>query len=422
MYGDVAFKPAFPSWKVEAIQSMDMIAIYADKERGRYPIWQSLDHIKLFPGSGLISVTVTEVMEVLRAIYPNTAIPDPVAFHFKRWNADPLFRGSYSNWPLSFLLGHSDLRATYRFRAPSVINLADCVMASLAASMMPHLPDVSSSIGYCRAPTIRQIENISSNLSPLSSAHSSPTNMDFTKLTCPSGALDTRNNTSSARIVKKTTGKGDAADSDIGSADGTGCLVILVGATGPLEPAPIKSAGQYHNFRGPSGDDYCTPASNLKHTDSSDISSIAITPVAQTTCADGLTATPHIQVTQQETRSNSPSQSFLEADATQPFGSSDIVEEGYDYLPDSFFQSLFVARRPERDKAKRLPPQKVSSQTQTLSQSSQNQPAVTSTSATAPIPGTSTTTSSVETAQSRPIPFWARVVLFLCCVVPAPIS
>ncbi|KAG2091616.1 hypothetical protein BD769DRAFT_1616260 [Suillus cothurnatus] len=148
-YGDIAFKPALPSWKVEAIQSMVMatytkiflqfeekfwfdteMAVYADKERGRYPIWQSLDHVKFFPGSGLVFVTVTgdfslriesmqdsdvqeEVMEVLRAMYPNTAVPDPVAFHFKRWNADPLFRGSYSNWPPSFLPGHSEnLRAT----------------------------------------------------------------------------------------------------------------------------------------------------------------------------------------------------------------------------------------------------------------------------------------------------------------------
>ncbi|KIK34778.1 hypothetical protein CY34DRAFT_812689 [Suillus luteus UH-Slu-Lm8-n1] len=148
-YGDIAFKPTLPSWKMEAIQSMVMatytkiflqfeerfwfdteMAIYADMERGRYPIWQSLDHVKFFPGSGLVFVTVTgdfslriegmqdsdvqeEVMEVLRAMYPNTTVPDPVAFHFKRWHADPLFRGSYSNWPPSFLPGHSEnLRAT----------------------------------------------------------------------------------------------------------------------------------------------------------------------------------------------------------------------------------------------------------------------------------------------------------------------
>ncbi|KAG1760259.1 hypothetical protein EDD22DRAFT_955147 [Suillus occidentalis] len=151
-YGDIAFKPTLPAWKMEAIQSMvmatytkiflqfeekfwfdteaRMMAIYADMERGRYPVWQSLDHAKFLPGSGLVFVTVTgdfslriegmqdsdvqeEVMEVLRAMYPNTTVPDPVAFHFKRWNADPLFRGSYSNWPPSFLPGHSEnLRAT----------------------------------------------------------------------------------------------------------------------------------------------------------------------------------------------------------------------------------------------------------------------------------------------------------------------
>ncbi|OAX37625.1 amine oxidase [Rhizopogon vinicolor AM-OR11-026] len=152
-YGDVAFDPALPAWKVEAIQSMVMatytkifmqftekfwfdtqMAIYADKQRGRYPIWQSLDHVDFLPGSGLVFVTVTgdfslriegmedldvqnEVMEVLRAMYPNTTVPDPVAFHFKRWNADPLFRGSYSNWPASFVPGHSkNLRATVNQR------------------------------------------------------------------------------------------------------------------------------------------------------------------------------------------------------------------------------------------------------------------------------------------------------------------
>ncbi|OJA10343.1 hypothetical protein AZE42_10647, partial [Rhizopogon vesiculosus] len=114
-YGDVAFEPALPAWKVEAIQNMVMatytkiflqftekfwfdtqMAIYADKQRGRYPIWQSLDVVNFLPGSGIVFVTVTgdfslriegmedsdvqnEVMEVLRAMYPNTTVPDPVA-------------------------------------------------------------------------------------------------------------------------------------------------------------------------------------------------------------------------------------------------------------------------------------------------------------------------------------------------------
>ena len=35
------------------------MAIYADPERGRYPVWQSLDHPNFFPGSRIIFVTVT---------------------------------------------------------------------------------------------------------------------------------------------------------------------------------------------------------------------------------------------------------------------------------------------------------------------------------------------------------------------------
>ena len=35
------------------------MGLYADKERGRYPVWQSLDHENFFPGSGIIFATVT---------------------------------------------------------------------------------------------------------------------------------------------------------------------------------------------------------------------------------------------------------------------------------------------------------------------------------------------------------------------------
>ena len=34
-------------------------ALYADRERGRYPVWQSLDLEGFFPGSGILFVTVT---------------------------------------------------------------------------------------------------------------------------------------------------------------------------------------------------------------------------------------------------------------------------------------------------------------------------------------------------------------------------
>lgn len=54
-----------------------------------------------------------EVMGVLRTMFPNVTIPDPIAFHFPRWASDPLFRGSYSNWPSSFFSQHhQNLRAT----------------------------------------------------------------------------------------------------------------------------------------------------------------------------------------------------------------------------------------------------------------------------------------------------------------------
>jgi len=148
-HDDVLFEPALPKWKSEAIHGMAMgtytkiylqfpekfwfdteFALYADHERGWYPVWQSLDIDGFFPGSGVLFVTVTgdfskriesmsdqvvkaEVLAVLRSMYPNTTIPEPDAFYFPRWQSDPLYRGSYSNWPSSFLRSHhTNLRAT----------------------------------------------------------------------------------------------------------------------------------------------------------------------------------------------------------------------------------------------------------------------------------------------------------------------
>ncbi|KAI0049732.1 amine oxidase [Auriscalpium vulgare] len=145
---DVVFEPSLPGWKLEAVQSMVMatytkiflqfpekfwfdtqFALYADKERGRYPVWQGLDIEGFFPGSGVLFVTVTgdysvriealsddqvqaEVLSVLHAMYPNITFPAPIAFHFPRWHSDPLYRGTYSNWPASFVEGHlTNLRA-----------------------------------------------------------------------------------------------------------------------------------------------------------------------------------------------------------------------------------------------------------------------------------------------------------------------
>ncbi|KAI9061935.1 amine oxidase [Trametes sanguinea] len=147
-HDDVRFIPALPAWKQEAIHSMAMgtytkiflqfpkkfwfnteMALYADHERGRYPVWQSLDHESFFPGCGILFVTVTgefsrriesmtdtavqaEILAVLQAMFPDVAIPVPVDFYFQRWYNDPLFRGSYSNWPANFLSEHQvNLRA-----------------------------------------------------------------------------------------------------------------------------------------------------------------------------------------------------------------------------------------------------------------------------------------------------------------------
>ncbi|CDO70430.1 hypothetical protein BN946_scf184999.g71 [Trametes cinnabarina] len=143
-HDDVVFEPALPDWKQEAIQSMVMatytkiflqfpakfwfdteMALYADSERGRYPVWQSLDHENFFPGSGIIfgdysqriealpdSQVQEEVLGVMRTMFPNVTVPEPIAFHFPRWHTDPLFRGSYSNWPSSFFSEHHEnLRA-----------------------------------------------------------------------------------------------------------------------------------------------------------------------------------------------------------------------------------------------------------------------------------------------------------------------
>jgi polyamine oxidase len=62
-------------------------------------------------------VVKAEVLAVLRSMYPNTTIPEPDAFYFPRWLNDPLYRGSYSNWPSSFLRDHhTNLRATVQQR------------------------------------------------------------------------------------------------------------------------------------------------------------------------------------------------------------------------------------------------------------------------------------------------------------------
>ncbi|KAL8952186.1 MAG: hypothetical protein Q9222_001885 [Ikaeria aurantiellina] len=104
--------------------------LYADPdERGYYPVFQSLDGDGFLPGSGIIFVTVVqsqsyvveaqddettkaEVLAVLRDMFGNDTVPDPIAFMYPRWSLEPWTYGSYSNWPPGTTLEmHQNLRA-----------------------------------------------------------------------------------------------------------------------------------------------------------------------------------------------------------------------------------------------------------------------------------------------------------------------
>lgn len=148
----IDFTPALPEWKTTGIYSMQMgtytkiflqfppdkqfwdedtqFFLYADPvERGWYPVWQSLSGPGFIPGSGIFFVTVVnaqsyrveaqsdnatlaEVMAVLRTMYPDVDIPDPIDFMYPRWSLEPWAYGSYSNWPPGTSLEmHQNLRA-----------------------------------------------------------------------------------------------------------------------------------------------------------------------------------------------------------------------------------------------------------------------------------------------------------------------
>ncbi|KAI1777977.1 amine oxidase [Hypoxylon cercidicola] len=146
----VEFKPPLPRWKREAIEQFQMgtytkiflqfnetfwdkdtqFFLYADdKSRGYYPVWQSLSAPGFVEESNIIFVTVVdgqsyrveqqsdeetkaEVMTVLRTMFPELEIPDPIAFMYPRWSTEEWAYGSYSNWPVGMTLEkHQNLRA-----------------------------------------------------------------------------------------------------------------------------------------------------------------------------------------------------------------------------------------------------------------------------------------------------------------------
>lgn len=146
----INFEPELPDWKQTAIQKFSMgtytkiflqfnetfwpedtqYFLYASPTtRGYYPVFQSLSTEGFMPGSNIIFVTVTneesyrveqqtdeqtkdEVVEILRQMYPDVHVPEPIAFHYPRWTQTEWAYGSYSNWPVGTTLEmHQNLRA-----------------------------------------------------------------------------------------------------------------------------------------------------------------------------------------------------------------------------------------------------------------------------------------------------------------------
>lgn len=146
----VTWTPRMPDWKKEAIYSFamalyqkifllfdrqfwkdDQYQLYADPDvRGRHPLWQNLNAPGFFNGSteGYIYFVTNvdaearrlgamtdsdiqdELMFKLQEMYGED-IPKPLDILVPRWDHDPLYRGSYSNWPLGELdQHHSNLR------------------------------------------------------------------------------------------------------------------------------------------------------------------------------------------------------------------------------------------------------------------------------------------------------------------------
>ncbi|KAL0095383.1 amine oxidase [Phycomyces blakesleeanus] len=162
----VNFVPAFPDWKREALLSFHMatytkiflkfdtkfwgdwqFALYAgdfSQRPGYYTVWQNLNAPGYFATDpqrkknksaakdNILMVTTTfkeseriekldpeqveqEIVEVLKRMFPSANITKPTEILIPRWHTNPLFRGSYSNWPLGVSTQHHDnMRAPLR--------------------------------------------------------------------------------------------------------------------------------------------------------------------------------------------------------------------------------------------------------------------------------------------------------------------
>lgn len=144
---DVQWKPEMPDWKLEGIFGFHLatytkiflnfpkqfwddtqFTLYGNPTtRGLYSVWENMNAKGFFPSGGkdnIFMVTVTqdysyrvesmtddqvkkELMGVLRKMYGDD-IPEPTDMVFPRWHSNPLFRGSYSNWPIGELDQHHE--------------------------------------------------------------------------------------------------------------------------------------------------------------------------------------------------------------------------------------------------------------------------------------------------------------------------
>lgn len=146
----IKFDPELPDWKKSSIATFAMgtytkifyqfnetfwpedtqFFIYAHPTtRGYYTVWQSLSTEGFLPGSNIIFATLVdeqsyrvesqddeatkaEGLAVLRQMFPDVDVPDPIAFAYPRWTTNPWTYGSYSNWPAGTTLEmHQNLRA-----------------------------------------------------------------------------------------------------------------------------------------------------------------------------------------------------------------------------------------------------------------------------------------------------------------------
>ncbi|RSL44106.1 hypothetical protein CEP54_014819 [Fusarium duplospermum] len=145
----VTFDPVLPRWKREAVEQFQMgtytkifmqfnesfwsdeaqYFLYADPERGYYPLFQSLNAKGFLEGSNVLFATVVatqaykvesqsdeetkdQILEVLRSMFPDKHVPEPTDFMYPRWTKTEWAYGSYSNWPVGMTLEkHQNLRA-----------------------------------------------------------------------------------------------------------------------------------------------------------------------------------------------------------------------------------------------------------------------------------------------------------------------